>query len=199
MKLIKKMQLLEIRSAREALQRGAGHGLPFLAPQQHSRHGEHGLASGVPGCAAPTAAPGRAVPRAGAAPAILGLLGSFVQPSWGWRDGGMGMEGWSDGDGAMQGGCNGAGSAATCSSSRLRSPRPGHPCPPLRLCCFVFKPVIVCRLFSFKMMFRSSPLKQSLSLPMGREYQRGFSLFLCFPLQAWCCFVHKLARLQINK
>lgn len=117
----------------------------------------------------------------------------------GWRDGGMGMEGWSDGDGAMQGGCNGAGSAATCSSSRLRSPRPGHPCPPLRFCCFVFKPVIVFRLFSFKMMFRSSPLKQSLSLPMGREYQRGFSLFLCFPLQAWCCFVHKLARLQINK
>lgn len=92
------MQLLEIRSSREALQRGAGHGLPFLAPQQHSRHGEHGLASGVPGCAAPTAAPGRAVPRAGAAPAVLGLLGSFVQPGgmgmegWGWRDGAMGME-----------------------------------------------------------------------------------------------------------
>lgn len=190
---MKEMQLLEIPSAREALQRGAGHGLPFPAPQQHARRGEHGLASGVPGCAAPTAAPGRAMPKAGAAPAVLGRLGSFVQP------GGMEGWGWSNGDGAMQGCCDGAGSAATFSSSRLRSPRPGHPCPPLGFGCFVFKPVIVCRLFSFKMMFRSSPLKQSLSLPMGREYQRGFSLFLCFPLQAWCCFVHKLARLQINK
>lgn len=72
----------------------------------------------------------------------------------------------------------------------LPSPQTRHPCPPLHFWHFVFKPIIVCKLFSLKLMFHSSPLKQSPSWSRGKGISKRFFFFLSFPLQAQCWFVH---------
>ena len=82
-----------------------------------------------------------------------------------------------------------------------RPPAPGKqgdPCPPWELWWFASKPVIVCKLLSFKLMFCSSPLKQSPSRSHGKGISKGVGFFPLFPLASSLCSVWQ-AGISANK
>lgn len=105
----------------------------------------------------------------------------------GWMCGwvGGGTDGWRDGwiEGGRGGRMDGGWSQWPHASPLDCAPHTTHPCPPLQFWHFVFKPTIVLKLFSLKLMFGSSPLKQSPSWSQGKRISNRFffSLSLCQP------------------
>lgn len=63
------------------------------------------------------------------------------------------------------------------------------PCPPSQLRRFVSKPTTACKLLSFKLMFCSSPLRQSPSWSHGKAISKGGGFFPLFPLASELCSI----------